>query len=69
MIQLYRGDCLEEIKKIPDKSVDLVLTDPPYNIGKADWDKITGYVDWCAAWLKECARVSQRNGLKEQTTR
>ena len=32
MIQLYRGDCLQEIKKIPDKSVDLVLTDPPYGI-------------------------------------
>ena len=32
MIQLYQGDCLEEIKKIPDKSVDLVLTDPPYGI-------------------------------------
>lgn len=28
-----QGDCLEEVKKIPDKSVDLVLTDPPYCIG------------------------------------
>ena len=32
MIQLYQGDCLQEIKRIPDKSVDLVLTDPPYGI-------------------------------------
>ena len=59
---LYQGDCLKEIKKIPDKSVDLVLTDPPYNIGKADWDKIAGYVDWCAEWLAECARVLKDNG-------
>ena len=29
-IQLYQGDCLEVMKNIPDKSVDLVLTDPPY---------------------------------------
>lgn len=30
MIQLYNGDCLELMKNIPDGSVDLVLTDPPY---------------------------------------
>ena len=29
-IQLYKGDCLEVMKKIPDKSVDCVITDPPY---------------------------------------
>jgi len=34
------GDCLKVMKQIPDKSVDLVLTDPPYGIGKADWDFI-----------------------------
>lgn len=33
MIELIHGDCLEEMKKIPDGSVDLVLTDPPYGIG------------------------------------
>ena len=33
MVQLILGDCLEEMKKIPDKSIDLVLTDPPYGIG------------------------------------
>lgn len=32
MIQLYNGDCLELMKNIPDGSVDLVLTDPPYVI-------------------------------------
>ena len=30
MIQLYNGDCLELMNNIPDGSVDLVLTDPPY---------------------------------------
>lgn len=29
-IELYKGDCLELMKNIPDKSVDMVLTDPPY---------------------------------------
>jgi site-specific DNA-methyltransferase (adenine-specific)/modification methylase len=32
--KLIRGDMFEEIKKIPDNSVDLILTDPPYNIAK-----------------------------------
>lgn len=34
MIQLYQGDCLELLKSIPDGSVDLVLTDPPFGTMK-----------------------------------
>lgn len=34
MIELYQGDCLEILKTIPDKSIDLVLTDPPYIINQ-----------------------------------
>ena len=30
--ELWQGDCLELMKNIPDGSVDLVLTDPPYGI-------------------------------------
>ena len=30
--QIINGDCLKEIKKIPDKSFDLVFADPPYNM-------------------------------------
>ena len=30
MINLIRGDCLEEMKKIPEGSVDMILTDTPY---------------------------------------
>ena len=30
MINLMLGDCLERMKEIPDGSVDLILTDPPY---------------------------------------
>jgi DNA modification methylase len=33
-ISLFNADCLEYIKTIPDKSVNLILTDPPYNIAK-----------------------------------
>ena len=31
-IKLYKGDCLEIMKEIPDKSIDMVLCDPPYGI-------------------------------------
>ena len=31
-IKLYNGNCLELMKLIPDKSIDLILTDPPYKI-------------------------------------
>ncbi len=30
--QLYKGDCLELMKGLPDKSIDLILTDPPYEL-------------------------------------
>lgn len=37
--KLYQGDSFEILKQIPDQSVDLVLTDPPYNITNIEWDK------------------------------
>jgi DNA modification methylase len=59
---IIHGDCLEEMKTLDDNSIDAVITDPPYNIGKADWDKIPNYIDWCIEWLNECARVTKDNG-------
>jgi site-specific DNA-methyltransferase (adenine-specific) len=35
--KIYQGDCLEVMKDIPDKSVDLIVTSPPYN--KGFWSK------------------------------
>lgn len=35
-----KGDCLERMKEIPDGSVDMILTDPPYNITACKWDSI-----------------------------
>lgn len=40
MIQLINGDCLEEMKKIPDGSIDMVLTDCPYKIVSGGCTKI-----------------------------
>ena len=38
-IQLYKGDCLEVMKQIPDKSVDMILCDLPYKETGNSWDK------------------------------
>lgn len=63
-ISISNIDCLELLKTIPDDSVDLVLTDPPYNIGfdggkgwDAQWDTEQEYLDWCRDWTAECVRV------------
>ena len=37
---LYKGDCLEVMKEIPDKSVDMILCDLPYSVTKNSWDKL-----------------------------
>lgn len=34
MVQIINGDCLDELKKLPDNSVDAVVTDPPYGLSK-----------------------------------
>ena len=39
-VELYQGDCLEAMKNIPDKSIDLILTDPPYGTTACKWDSI-----------------------------
>ena len=39
MLDLLKGDCLELMKEIPSKSIDMVLCDLPYGSLKADWDK------------------------------
>ena len=37
-IELYQGDCLEEMKKIADKSIDMILCDLPYGTTACKWD-------------------------------
>lgn len=39
MIDLRMGDCLELMKNIPDKSIDMILSDLPYGTTRCEWDK------------------------------
>ena len=64
-IKLYNGDCLEVMKQIPDKSVDCVVTSPPYWKGfeyEAYFNSYAQYLDWCKKWLKETKRILAPNG-------
>jgi len=66
-------DALEGLRELPDGCADLVLTDPPYNVGVTTsragkkvvnaWDRIDNYTEWSLAWLKECQRVLKPNGV------
>ena len=38
--KLYNGDCLEIMKDIPDKSIDMILCDLPYGVTKNKWDSV-----------------------------
>lgn len=59
-IQLYNGDCLEVMKNIPDKSVDMILCDLPYGTTECKWDR---FVDNRLMWehynriLKESGNI------------
>lgn len=39
-MKLIHGECLEEMAKLPDNSVDMVMTDPPYGTTACKWDSI-----------------------------
>ena len=68
---IIQGDCLEVMKEIPDKSIDLVLTDPPYGIDyqssrRTDkskrFDKISNDKSPFLAWLPEAYRLLKDDG-------
>ena len=58
MIDLRQGDCFEIMKNIPDKSIDCIICDPPYNIGYAQWDNLFNIENA----LIECKRILKTDG-------
>lgn len=63
-VVVYAGDCLDLLRQIPDGALQLVVTSPPYNIGK-EYEKRLGidrYVAQQAAVIKECVRVLSDSG-------
>lgn len=63
--KVIQGDCLVEMQKIPDQSVDCIITSPPYWKGfayEAYFNSYKQYIDWSRLWLKECKRVLKLDG-------
>ena len=64
--KIYNQDCIEFMKTLPDKCVDLIIADPPYFqiCGEFDfiWKTVDEYIEWCKIWTIECNRILKDNG-------
>lgn len=62
------GNCLDVLKQIKDKSINLIFADAPYGIGKDfgndsdKWESVEIYINWCKHWIDECMRVLTDDG-------
>jgi adenine-specific DNA-methyltransferase len=66
---LIWGDVMAALDaRVPDRSVDLLFADPPYNIGKRfgnthdRWPTDEAYFEWCREWLTRCLAKLKRSG-------
>jgi len=57
-MELYKGDCLEVMKKIPSGSIDAIITDPPYGTTACKWDSV---IPFDLMW-EQLNRVIKPNG-------
>ena len=61
------GDTLTILPTLASDSAQIIIADPPYNIGKdfgnnSDKQPMDEYLAWCEKWIKECLRVLKPNG-------
>lgn len=56
--KLMFGDCLKRMKEIPDGSIDMVLTDPPYGTTACKWDSV---IPFEPMWV-QLKRITKDNG-------
>lgn len=60
-------DCIEGMRDLPEGSVDLIVADPPYNLGKdfgvwKETERERDWLEWTKAWLNEAERVLKPGG-------
>jgi site-specific DNA-methyltransferase (adenine-specific) len=61
------GDVMDITKTLDDETAQIVIADPPYNIGKdfgnkSDCQDMDTYLTWCSQWISECLRILKPNG-------
>lgn len=64
---IHEGDCIALMKSLPDGCAQLVIADPPYNLGPRfgvtkEWVHDPTWLDWCGEWLSECQRILTPDG-------
>lgn len=65
--EIVCGDCIEVMAGLPAASAQIVIADPPYNIGKdfgndSDRQPLEEYLTWCDRWIAEGLRILKPNG-------
>lgn len=63
--RIYQRDCIEGLRMVPDESVDLIVTSPPYAQQRKDtygWVNVDEYPKWISDVAKECSRVLKPSG-------
>jgi site-specific DNA-methyltransferase (adenine-specific) len=65
--KVYNLDCIQGMKQMLAESADIIICDPPYNIGKdfgnkSDKQEFIAYLDWCDEWIAECMRILKPQG-------
>jgi len=63
--EIWVGDAVAWLASVPSESADLIFADPPYNIGKAEWDTFESqqqYVNWSLEWIQQAGRVLKPTG-------
>ena len=64
---IVHEDCIAAMQKMEDESADIVICDPPYNIGKdfgndSDKQEMDDYLVWCDEWIAEFIRILKPKG-------
>ena len=65
--KVYLQDCITGMKQMPDKCADIIIIDPPYNIGKdfgndSDRQSHSDYIQWVKSWLAQAQRLLKPTG-------
>ena len=62
MSQIILGDCTSQLHNVENKSIQTICIDPPYNIGKDDWDNIPNYIEWLTNIIVQLEQKLKDNG-------
>lgn len=65
--EIIQGDTITILPTLESDSAQIIIADPPYNIGKdfgnnSDKQPMDDYLKWCDTWITECIRILKPNG-------